>query len=460
MTGRRRTRSFLPSLRRALRTGRTGGIPVARAAALATGALLACASLAAGCGVLPGVTGGSRGSVTVMTWAPEKTRATNMPGMPAMARAYARWVNAHGGLDGRTLKVLTCNDHNDSVGAADCARRAVRENVAAVVGSYSQYGRSVLSPLEGAGIPYIGGYGITDDEFTSPLSYPVNGGQPALMAGMGEQLAGHCSRVALVRPDTIAGDDLPVLLDSGLAERRHPSAIDIRAAEDATEYTAQARDALSRVAVGATAPATSPASTTAGSPAARASQGCVMAALGDRTDTFFDSFRRSREDYPEVRVSSVLGSVDQSVIDRTGGQDSPYERAYLTGWYPAADDPRWDGMKKVISEQAFGDNRIDPADAGVQTTWIAYTVLKQAVEKIGDGDVSALSLRRTLDSGLKVDTGGLTPPLSWRFEDLIAVKGFPRLVNADVTFQVVRNGRMVSARRGFVNVSKTLERTS
>ncbi|MGW0373023.1 hypothetical protein ACWDZW_29915, partial [Streptomyces coeruleorubidus] len=38
------------------------------------------------------------------------------------------------GLGG--LGMLTCNDHNDSVAAAKCARRAAKENVVAVVGSY------------------------------------------------------------------------------------------------------------------------------------------------------------------------------------------------------------------------------------------------------------------------------------------------------------------------------------
>jgi ABC-type branched-subunit amino acid transport system substrate-binding protein len=374
-----------------------------------------------------------------MTWAPEKTAATNKPGMPAMAKAYARWVNSHGGINGHKLKVLTCNDHNDFVDAAKCAQRAVDENVVAVVGSYSQHGRTFLAPLESAGIPYIGGYGVTDDEFTSPLSYPINGGEPALLAGLGEQLGKNCGPVALIRPDTTAGDELPGLLNSGLKSQGHTSAADQRAADDATEYSRQTQQALER--------ATS-------DPLKR---GCVVPSLGDRTDTFMDSFRRDRENYPKVRTGTVLGSVDQSLIDATGGKSSPYEGSYVTGWYPNSNDPRWDAMRKVIKEQAFGDNRIDPADAGVQTTWIAYTVLKAAIESLGNAEVSAHAIQRALDDGLKVTTGGLTPTLSWRFEDLMAAVDFPRLVNADVTFQVVRQGQLVSARRGFVNVSKTLE---
>ena len=418
-----------------------------RATVLATGALVACASLAAGCGVVPGTTGGSGdGPIKIMTWAPSDTKATNKPGMPAFAQAYARWINSKGGINGRKLTVLTCNDHNDGVAAAKCARRAVKENVVAVVGSYSQYGDSFFPPLESAGIPYIGGYGVTNAEFTSPLSYPVNGGQPTLLAGLGKELASACGPVTLVRPDTIAGDELPVLLNSGLTTGGHRAASDVRAADDATEYSAQSTRALD--------------STPA---ASSGKEGCVVPALGDRTSTFMDSFRRAREDYPTVRTAMAMGSVDQTVIDASGGKSGPYEGSYITGWYPVESDARWDGMKKVINEAAFGDNRIDSADAGVQTTWIAYTVFKAVVQSLGSGEVSADTVRGALNDGLEIRTGGLTPTLRWTTRDTwsstddLASVGFPRLVNANVTLQVVRQGQLVAAREGFTDVTKTLQ---
>ncbi|MGX1029883.1 ABC transporter substrate-binding protein [Streptomyces sp. SAI-097] len=434
MTGRRPIRSTLPGgLRGRSRATRTG--------ALAAGALVACASLAVGCGVVPGATGGSGGDgpITVMTWAPQDTGATNKPGMPALAQAYARWVNAQGGLGGRKLNVLTCNDHNDSVAAAKCARRAVKEDAVAVLGSYSQYADSFFPVLEGARIPYIGGYGLTNTEFTSPLSYPVNGGQPALLAGLGSALADSCGPVTLVRPDTIAGDQLSALLDSGLVSGGHERAHDQRAAEDATSYDDQSERALAREGTG------------------RGKPGCVVPVLGDRTGTFMDSFRRASEDHPDVRNATVLGSVDQTTINASGGASGPYEGAYVTGWYPSVGDPAWDPLKKLIKEQAFGDNNVDAADAGVQTTWIAYTVFKEIVESLGDGEVSADTVRRTLDDGLAVRTGGLTPDLRWTFADKLASVGFPRLVNADVTLQVVREGRLVSARQGAVDTTRTLQ---
>ncbi|MFE7853507.1 ABC transporter substrate-binding protein [Streptomyces sp. NPDC057403] len=430
MTGRRRFRStFLPTRTRP-----------GRATALAAGALAVCASLATGCGVIPGTASAAGGDpITVMTWAPQGTSATNKPGMPAFAQAYARYVNAHGGLGGRTLKVLTCNDHNDSVAAAKCARTAVKQNVVAVVGSYSQYGESYLPDLEGAGIPFIGGYGATTSEFTSPLSYPVNGGQPTLLAGLGKELAASCGPVALIRPDTIAGDELPPMLDSGLKAGGHRPSIDQRAADDTTEYAGPAGKALAATAGGA------------------AKKGCAIPALGDRTSTFMDSFRREREEYPAVRTAATLDSVDQTVINESGGQSGPYEGSYVTGWYPVSSDPRWAPMKKVISEQAFGDNRIDAGDVGVQTTWIAYTVFKKVVDSLGGGNVTADSVRRALDDGLTVTTGGLTPPLKWSDQGPVATIGFSRIVNTDVTLQVVRQGQLVAAKQGFLDVARTLQ---
>ncbi|MCT4357725.1 ABC transporter substrate-binding protein [Streptomyces sp. Je 1-79] len=407
------------------------------------------ASLLTGCGVLPGTAGGSREPVTVMTWAPDGTRATNQPGMPAMAQAFARWVNASGGIDGHELRILTCNEKNTSAGAAECARRAVREDVVAVVGSYSQNGRAFMAPLEAAEIPYIGGYGIAEDEFTSPLSYPVNGGLASLMAGHGRQLAESCRKVSLVRPDTLAGDKLPDLLNSGLRKGSHDGATDIPAFEDAAEYTAQADRARAK---------------------AGSEDGCVAAVLGERTQTFFDSFRRlpadedgsggsgdgKGQDEGEVRISSVLGSVSQPVIDRTGGAHSPFEGAYVTGWYPEANDARWAPMRKVIKEHAFADNRVDPTDSGVQTTWIAYTVLKRVIESLDSDSISAGAVAHALDRGVQVDTGGLTPELRWRYEDMLGAPRFPRIVNHEVTFQVVRKGQLVAQKPGFVDVGETV----
>ncbi|MEU1625896.1 ABC transporter substrate-binding protein [Streptomyces sp. NPDC020096] len=407
------------------------------------GALAAAAAIliggVSGCGSAPetGAAADSKEPVVVMTWAPQGTNSTNMPGMPAMAEAYARMVNAEGGINGRPLKVLTCDEHNDTVRAERCAQQAVSAHAVAVVGSYSQFGQSSMASLENAGIPYLGGYGVAPEEFTSPLSYPVNGGAPALLAGNGRQLSSICSRTALVRPDSAAGDQYPEYLDAGLAFRHRARADDIRAPDDATDYTGAAQRAIG-----------------SGDPGS-----CVTAVLGDRTATFFDSFRRLGAGQ-QVRTASVLGSVKQSLLDSTGGADSPLEGAYATSWYPPASDPAWNTMRTAVSTYAFGDNRIDVADPGAETTWIAYTVFTKIARSLGHGSVTAQSTHDALDHAHDISTGGLTPPLGWRYADMLAVRGYPRMVNATVTYQVVKGGQLTAVGKGgFVDVRDTLEGT-
>lgn len=452
MTARRRFRRIADHVVRPTGVGPTPRQGRRRRVTAAVAATAASATLLSSCSLLGNADAAANEPITVMTWAPQDTQATNMPGMPAMAEAYARWVNSRGGIGGHPLKVLTCNDHNETVQAARCASRAADEGAVAVVGSYSQHGRAFMSSLEASGIPFIGGYGIADEEFTSPLSYPVNGGMPALLAGNGRQLsAGGCQQLSLVRSDTTAGDQLPPLFNTGLKDGGSPEATDIRAPEGATDYTRQAKQALK--AAGAEGD---------GAAYGEDTGGCVSAVLGGRTDTFFDSFRRLQENGAEVRTASVLGSVRQSLVDRSGGRESPLEGAYATGWYPAADDPRWDPMKRVISEHAFGDNRIDSADPGVQTTWIAYTALRHVLESVlerggEDYEITAKSVRKALDGGRPVDTGGLTPKLSWNFDNMLAARDFPRIVNTNVTYQRVRDGRLTAVREGFVDVAETLE---
>lgn len=420
------------------------------------------ACLTAGCGVIPGGSGGSGDTLTVMTFAPIDTKATNMPGMPGMAKAYERWVNANGGIKGHKLRVLTCNEKNTPAGAGECARQAVSEKAIAVVGSYSQHGRSFMAPLEAAGIPFVGGYGVSSEEFQSTLSYPINGGQPALLAGAGHQLGKACSEVSLVRPDTLAGDSMPVLLNAGLKVNKMADAHDIRAAEDATDFTQQARDALTGTTAtgsgsgsGSTASPSSPSSSSTPSPSAGGStkeaakdgaKSCVTAVLGERTETFFDAFRRVNSQAPQKdpQISSVLGSVSQALVDRTGGKESPFEGALLTSWYPVSTDPLWAPMRKVVSEQAFGDDSVDPDDSGAQTTWIAYTVLSEILKGMDDGDITGRKVARALGQSSGVKTGGLTPDLSWRYQDMRAISGFPRLVNGRVSFQVVQAGRLIT----------------
>ncbi|MGW6916138.1 ABC transporter substrate-binding protein [Kitasatospora sp. NPDC054939] len=369
------------------------------------------------------------GDLTVMTWAPSGTGATDRPGMTALAEAIGRDLNAKGGLHGRKLKVLTCNEHNSPDGVAACAQQAVDAKAVAVVGSYSQHGERFMTVLERAGIPFIGGYGLSQAEFGSPLSYPVGGGMPALIAGSGRQLVdAGCRSISLIRPDTPAGDHLLGYLANALK----PAGIklqDVKSPEQSSDYTAQVRKAVGKDEPG----------------------NCLTSALGaEPTGNLLDAYRRIGP--KNTRIASVIGSVQQSVVDSTGGDGGPLAGAYVSSWYPPESSKVWNQLREVARASSGGT--IDVADPGVQTTWVAYDVFRQVVERLAAAGrpVNAKSLTSVLDSGDPIDTGGLTPPLSWGTTSMLASAESPRLVNTWVTYQQVKGGRLGLQQPGFVDV--------
>ncbi|GAA3017259.1 ABC transporter substrate-binding protein [Kitasatospora albolonga] len=401
-----------------------------RTAAAVTAALLLPALLSA-CGG-PADAAGTE-EVTVMTWAPSGTGTTDRPGMTLLAEAIGRELNSTGGLFGRKVRVLTCNEQNSADGAAACAEQAVAEHALAVVGSYSQYGDSYIPVLEKAGIPYIGGYGLSTPEFSSPLSYPVSGGTPALIAGSGKQLTeAGCKNIALIRPDTRAGDTLLGYL-AGALKGSGIKISDIKAPERSNDYTGIAKKAIGDDRAG----------------------GCVVAALGaEPTANLLDPFRRLEP--KRTQLASVIGSFQQSVVDSTGGDSGPLGGAYATGWYPPESSHVWNVLRTTVRQQANGAV-IDVSDPGVQTTWVAYEVLRTAVERAGnEKQLTSKALRNVLDSGEPIETGGATPALSWGMTNMLPSADSPRLVNTSVTFQRVQGGRLTLQREGFVDVRTTL----
>jgi ABC-type branched-subunit amino acid transport system substrate-binding protein len=96
--------------------------------------------------------------------------------------ARAEMINEEGGINGRPLEVSVCNTKIDPNVTVQCARQAVSENVAAVLGGLVFFPQ-VYPILEQAGIPFIGGLGISPEELNAPISFPVGGGEPAWFFG-------------------------------------------------------------------------------------------------------------------------------------------------------------------------------------------------------------------------------------------------------------------------------------
>ena len=212
MTGRRRTAPTLPRLRRRPR-------PPAR---VRRGALAACASLIAGCGVRARCRGGLRGRHdhrddlgAARTPAPPTSPACRPSRRPTPAGSTHQ-----GGLGGRKLKVLTCNEHNDRreppPSAPDRGRRGERRR-----------GRRLLQPVR-RHLPARRwrapasrtSAATASPARSSPARSPTRStaASPRSLAGNGRQLAGplRADRAGAARHASPA-TSCPALLDSGLS---------------------------------------------------------------------------------------------------------------------------------------------------------------------------------------------------------------------------------------------------
>lgn len=63
-----------------------------------------------------------------------------------------------------------------------------------------------------------------------------------------------------------------------------------------------------------------------------------------------------------------------------------------------------------------------------------------------------------LDTTIGIDTGGLTPPLSWKASTALPIKGLNRIHNTTATELTIRDGKIEWAKPGssFVDVRKVL----
>ena len=112
------------------------------------------------------------------------TQGAAFPNIGITAKAYEKWINARGGIGGRPLQVIVCDEHGKPTDAAACGRQAVSEGVTAVVGSFSFLGTNYMPALEKAGIAYFGACcPITAPEWTSEDSFNI-GNLPLYAVGL------------------------------------------------------------------------------------------------------------------------------------------------------------------------------------------------------------------------------------------------------------------------------------
>jgi ABC-type branched-subunit amino acid transport system substrate-binding protein len=115
------------------------------------------------------------------------------------ANAAAKEVNDAGGIKGHPIQIVVCNDQFDPNIAANCARQAVTDKVAAVISGYTAFGTTILPILQQAGIPWIADNPSSDAEVKSAIVFSLDPGVEIQYAGeqAGFRSAG-CTKLAIL----------------------------------------------------------------------------------------------------------------------------------------------------------------------------------------------------------------------------------------------------------------------
>jgi branched-chain amino acid transport system substrate-binding protein len=106
-----------------------------------------------------------------------------------MAVAYA---NAYkGGLAGRKINLVVCQNQETPAGGQACANQMVQDKVVAVVLPFTGQGATEVPTITKAGIPYISLSGASNQELMTPGAYDLTGGYPATLGAYALSAKAH-----------------------------------------------------------------------------------------------------------------------------------------------------------------------------------------------------------------------------------------------------------------------------
>ena len=344
------------------------------------------------------------------------TLPTPFPEIETGAKAAAKAINDAGGVNGHQITVVGCDTKAEPNEATKCAQAAVEDEAIAVVGAFDFKG-DYMAVLERAEIPVLAPFAQAV-ELTSPLSYPVNGGSPTLLAGEISVLAGNGARnISFVAPSAaVEGDDLSALWAPVIDYFPGLEAELIAVPPETTDLSAIAEKASKGDALG-------------------------IALQAGQFVPFMQSFNQTAGDV--TLRGTDTNSLDAATIKTVGDGVEGFLAA--SNYMPATTE----GNDAVDDFNAAIDS-IDPDTPRNDFTVVGYLgveLFAQAAD--GLDEVSNVTLRESLDSGTAFDLG-LTPPVSFT-EPSDAIEGATRVFNTAVVYVELKDGQFVPIDGQFVD---------
>jgi ABC-type branched-subunit amino acid transport system substrate-binding protein len=334
---------------------------------------------------------------------------------------YEKWINAKGGINGHPLQIEVCDDRGTPTQATACARKAVQDNVVAVVGSYSFFGDNIVPVLAASKISWFGECCAgTPSELTSPDSFPVGS---SLMYAVGEvqrSVKDGCNGI---------------------------NAVVVDGAQPYIEPMQNAIKALGKkfVTTPIIVPQTSQDETALVAKATSGAQ-CLDMVLNE--SLFKPWFAALEATGKKVRMYGPQGNLDAVSIK---GNETAANGDIVVGSYPDISTSPWADFRAAL-KQYNAPTTYDYNSLGGLGTWAGYAAFTQVVQKMS-GPVTNTAFYDQATKMANLNLNGMVPPVNFTQPWTSGLKGYTRLFNRSVVFSQVKNGKIVPLTTNFANMS-------
>ena len=325
--------------------------------------------------------------------------------------AWAKWVNGHGGVRGRQVKLIVKDDQNDPARALSAVKELVQQDKAvAIVGEQSNGDAAWAKYASQAGIPVVGGLAINTPFLTNPDFFPSGTNALALTYALLQNAKAKGGPFAFLycTESPLCAQSVP--LYQGLAKAVGVSIpVMMKVSGTAPDYTAQC-EALKQAHV-------------------------TSFQVGSAAAVAFNVAKACRAQGVSAPLLASGGSVTQAwakdpAVDGTVSAESNFpftdSSVSATKEYQAA---------KAKYAPAVGDGEGEVA-AGA---WAAGKLFEAAVAAAPVGAITGASVKQGLYALKNETLGGLVPPLNF-------TKGKPALINCYFNIEVT--GGKVTAPQG------------
>lgn len=361
--------------------------------------------------------------IKAMTITSLQSQGPVYPNIAVTAKAYEKWINQRGGIGGRPLSVEVCDEHGKPTDAAACGRKAVADNVTAVIGSFSFLGTNFMPALTKANIAYFGECcAITPNEWTAKNSFPM-GTQPLYAVGLvSRAVQDGCKKISAVIIDGAQGFLPP--MKNAMKANGMSFVKTVILPPTSQDYTPQIAEATG----GGT--------------------DCIVMVV---SETPFVAWNQAYvQSGSTARLYGPQGNLDAVSIKGLGNK---LDGSIIAGMYPDLSTAPWTDYRAALKE-ANADPANDYNSLGGMGTWAAYTGFKQVAEAIpgGAAKINAKTFIAQASKTTNLDTKGMVPVIDFT-KEWTANPPYRRLFNRTVVYSTIKNGKVVPLTTNFEDVS-------